>query len=57
MAHVKICPTSIPAVESRVLCATVLDSVKTFYQNPENQRQFEKWKREKEEKAKCLKSK
>ena len=57
MAHVKICPNSIPAVDARVLCATVLDSVEKFYQNPENQRRFEQWKREKEEKTKCLKSK
>ncbi len=57
MAHVKICPPEIPAVELRVLCATVLDSVEQFYRNPENQRRFEQWKREKEEKTKCLKSK
>jgi hypothetical protein len=57
MAHVKICPNLIPAVDARVLCATVLDSVEKFYQNPENQRRFEQWKREKEEKTKCLKSK
>ena len=53
MAHVKICPDKIPAVELRVLCATVLDAVKVFYQDPENQRQFEEWKKEKEVK-KCL---
>ena len=57
MAHVKICPNLIPAVDARVLCATVLDSVEQFYRNPENQRRFEQWKREKEEKTKCLKSK
>ena len=57
MAHVKICPNLIPAVDARVRCATVLDSVEKFYQNPENQRRFEQWKREKEEKTKCLKSK
>ncbi len=57
MAHVKICPSKIPAVDVRVLCATVLDSVEAFYQNPENQRRFEQWKREKEEKVQCSKSK
>ena len=57
MAHGKICPPKIPAVELRVLCATVLDSVEQFYRNPENQRRFEQWKREKEDKEKCLKSK
>ena len=50
MAHVKICPTLIPAVDMRVLCATVLDSVEEFYANPENQRRFNQWKREQEEK-------
>lgn len=57
MAHVKICPSKIPAVDVRVLCATVLDSVEAFYRNPENQRRFEQWKREKEEKVQCSKSK
>jgi len=57
MAHVKICPPKMPAVEVRVLCATVLDSVTAFYQDPENQRRFEEWKRKKEVKEKCLKSK
>ena len=54
MAHVKICPTKIPAVELRVLCATVLDAVKEFYRDPENQRQFEEWKKEKDVNEKCL---
>ena len=49
MAHVKICPSQIPAVELRVLCQTLLESVEAFYQDPENQRRFEEWKREKEE--------
>ena len=51
MAHVKICPNKLPAVELRVLCATVLDAVEAFFQDPENQRQFEKWKKEKEGKS------
>lgn len=57
MAHVKVCPDRIPAVDLRVLCATVLDSVEAFYANPDNQRQFEQWKCEQEEKGKCLKRK
>lgn len=57
MAHVKICPSKISAVDTRVLCATVLDSVEEYYQNPENQRRFDEWKRVKEEKKQCLKSK
>ncbi len=59
MARVAICPSKISAVELRALCATVLDAVEAYFQNPENQRQFEEWKmkREKEECDKCLKSK
>ena len=49
MTHVAICPSDIPAVELRALCATVLEAVKEFYSDPENQRQFDTWKREKEE--------
>lgn len=56
MAHVKICPSQIPAVDLRVLCATVLDSVTRYYENPDNQRRFNEWKRKKEEQEKCLKS-
>lgn len=57
MAHVKICPSAISAVDKRVLCATVLESVEAYFQNPNHQRQFDTWKREKEEKEQCLKSK
>lgn len=49
MASVKICPSLIPAVELRVLCDTILDSAKRYFENPDNQRQFEEWKRKKEE--------
>lgn len=55
MAHVKICPSKVPAVELRVLCATVLDAVTAFYRDPENQRQFEEWQKSKEVNAQCLK--
>ena len=57
MAHVKICPSAISAVDKRVLCATVLESVEAYFQNPNHQRQFDTWKREKDEKEQCLKSK
>ena len=52
MANVKICPSLIPAVDLRVLCDTILDSAQKFYEDPENQRQFEEWKRKKEEQKK-----
>lgn len=51
MARVKICPSLIPDVELRVLFATGLDSVQAFYENPENLKRFEAWKRKKEEKV------
>lgn len=57
MAHVKICPTMISAVDMRALCATVTDSVQAFYKDPENQRRYEKWKCKKEENKTCLRSK
>lgn len=56
MAQAKIRPASIPAVDTRVLCATVLESVERYFSDPENQRRFEAWKHDKEEKSECLKS-
>lgn len=35
--------TLIPAVEVQVLCATVLDAVNRFYEDPENQKRFQEW--------------
>lgn len=33
----------IPAADMRVLCATLIDAAKRFYENPDNRRQYEKW--------------
>lgn len=30
--------------DKRNLCSTFLESIKTFYDNPENCKRFEKWK-------------
>lgn len=57
MTQVRICPSKIPESNVRVLCATVIDAVNQFYADPNHLREFEQWKCEKEEKAKCLKSK
>ena len=43
MARVKICFSEIPEADRRALCDTVLDSVKRFYEDPENQKKFEDW--------------
>lgn len=33
----------IPAADMRVLCSTLLEAVKRFYDDPENRRQYEEW--------------
>ena len=48
MARVKICFSEIPEADRRALCDTVLNSVKRFYENPVNLREFEKWLSQKE---------
>ena len=40
---IRIDTSQIPAVEVQILSATVLKSVQAFYENPENQRRFEEW--------------
>lgn len=40
--------SKIPAADMRLLSSTVLDAVKRFYDNPENRRRFEAWKKERE---------
>ena len=44
---VKINPNLIPSMEKQLLCATFLEAVIRFYENPENMRAFEKWRAEK----------
>ncbi len=33
----------IPAADMRVLCSTLLEAAKRFYDTPENRRQYEAW--------------
>ena len=44
---VKINPSLIPGMEKQLLCATFLEAVIRFYENPDNMRAFERWHAEK----------
>lgn len=44
---VKITPSLIPGAEKQLLCATFLEAVIRFYEDPENMRAFEVWRRKK----------
>ena len=44
---VRINPNLIPSMEKQLLCATFLEAVIRFYEDPENMRAFEKWRAEK----------
>lgn len=44
---VKIIPNLIPRTEKQLLCATFLEAVIRFYEDPENMRAFEAWRRKK----------
>ena len=44
---VKIQPNLIPSMEKQLLCATFLEAVIRFYEDPENMRSFERWRAEK----------
>lgn len=42
--HTRKVADPIPAgIEKRLLCATILDSVRAFYEDPANMRSFEAW--------------
>lgn len=41
---VRIDPNLIPSVEKTLLCATFLEAVIRFYQDPDNLRAFEVWR-------------
>lgn len=40
--------SEILAADMQVLCASILNAVQRFYENPENQQQFETWMKERE---------
>ena len=44
---VRINPKLIPSMEKQLLCATFLEAVIRFYENPDNMRAFERWCAEK----------
>ena len=44
---VRINPNLIPSMEKQLLCATFLEAVIRFYENPDNMRAFERWRAEK----------
>lgn len=48
---VRIDPNLIPSVEKTLLCATFLEAVIRFYQDPDNLKAFEEWRTEKGEDA------
>ena len=44
---VQINPNLIPSMEKQLLCATFLEAVIRFYEDPKNMWAFEKWRSEK----------
>ena len=44
---VRINPNLIPGMEKQLLCATFLEAVIRFYEDPNNMRAFKKWHSEK----------
>ena len=44
---VRINPNLIPGMEKQLLCATFLEAVIRFYEDPNNMQAFEKWRSEK----------
>ena len=44
---VRVIPKTIPSMEQKLLCATFLEAVLRFYENPENMVAFEAWHAEK----------
>ena len=44
---VQINPNLIPNMEKQLLCATFLEAVIRFYEDPNNMQAFEKWRSEK----------
>ena len=41
---VRIIPNTIPSLEKDLLCATFLEAVIRFYEDPVNAQAFEKWR-------------
>lgn len=50
---VKIDLNKVPPAEMRVLCETLLEAVKRFYDDPENRRKYEEWLAKRKEQEQC----
>ena len=46
IAGIVIDRTQIPTVDRNNLCAAILPAVNKFYDDPENRKRFEEWKRQ-----------
>ena len=44
---IRVIPNDIPDMERNLLCATFLEAVIRFYEDPVNAQAFEKWRAEK----------
>lgn len=42
--QIKTDASAIPATDLRLLCSTLLDAVKRFYEGPQNVAMYEKWR-------------
>lgn len=49
MNGVKIDTAAMPKIEVRLLCSTLLEQVKAFYEDPQNAAAFEAWKKQRED--------
>lgn len=45
----KIKTEELSGIEKRILCARFYESIKAFYEDPENQRRFEEWQARKKQ--------
>lgn len=43
---IQVIPNAIPRVEQKILCAAFLEAALRFYEDPENQAAFERWRTE-----------
>ena len=42
-------------IEAKILFARFYESIKAFYEDPENRRRFEEWQKAREAETKCVK--
>ena len=54
----KPAPSTTPkltGIEAKILFARFYESIKAFYEDPENRRRFEEWQKAREAETKCVK--